>query len=148
MVPYSSHSCTCDPPTRKSAIYTDSIAILSPRNTAICTLILASFRRLLPQEGAFLHQIKLMLSLVVGGYNSCTLKLQRMPIWNSMFLFQKRYNLTLQCTLDISKIDLQRLLPFIYDTLHAPPWSLWLQRTYKQGNKLRVCHLTVSIQLR
>ncbi len=32
------------------------LACYCPRNAAICTLILASFRRLLRQEGAFLHQ--------------------------------------------------------------------------------------------
>ena len=35
----------------------NSIAALSLRNTAICTLILASFRRLLRQEGAFLEKM-------------------------------------------------------------------------------------------
>ena len=36
----------------------NSIALMTPRNTAICTFILARFRRLLREEGAFLHQNK------------------------------------------------------------------------------------------
>ena len=34
----------------------DQLACVGPRQAVVCTLILASFRRLLRQEGAFLHQ--------------------------------------------------------------------------------------------
>ena len=34
----------------------NQIAVQSDRNTAVCSLVIAQFRRLLRQEGAFLHQ--------------------------------------------------------------------------------------------
>ena len=66
------------PGNRQSTL--NSIALMTPRNTAICT-ILAS----LVSGGYFDRKelsstrIKLMLSRVAGGFNSCTLKLPKMP---------------------------------------------------------------------
>ena len=63
-----------------------------------------------------------MLSLVDDGYNSYTLNLE---VAKDAHLelnvpFPKTLQANSACTLNISKIDLQRVLPFTYDTLHVP----------------------------
>ena len=99
----------------------NSIAILSPRNTAICTLILASFRRLLRQEGAFLHQNKADAKSCGWWIQQLHLEVAKDAHLELNVPFPKALQSNPACTLDISKIDLQRVLPFTYDTLHAPP---------------------------
>ena len=107
------------PENRQSTL--NSIAVLSPRNTAICTLILASFRRLLRQEGAFLHQNKADAKSCGWWMQQLHLEVAKDAHLELNVPFPKALQSNPACTLDISKIDLQRVLPFTYDTLHAPP---------------------------
>ena len=64
------------------------LACQSPRNAAVCTLILASFRCLLRQEGAFLHQQSADQNLCNGGsWNSMNVLLvTHMFSWTLSFL--------------------------------------------------------------
>ena len=107
------------PVNRQSSL--NSIALLSPRNTAICTLILASFRRLLRQEGAFLHQNKADAKSCGWWIQQLHLEVAKDAHLELNVPFPKTLQANPACTLNISKIDLQRVLPFTYDTLHVPP---------------------------
>ena len=73
----------------------NSIAALSLR---IRQSVLSSLRvsdDYFDRKELFSIRIKLMRSLVTGGFNSCTLKSRRMPIWSLMSLSQKCNILTL-----------------------------------------------------
>ena len=107
------------PVNRQSTL--NSIALLSPRNSAICTLILASFRRLLRQESAFLHQNKADAKSCGWWIQQLHLEVAKDAHLELNVPFPKTLQANSACTLNISKIDLQRVLPFTYDTLHVPP---------------------------
>lgn len=108
------------------------------RETAICTLILASFRRLLRQGELFSTRIKLMPKIVIGGYNSYTSKLLKTPILNWMYLSQ--FN-NPACTVDTSKLDLQRVLPLTYNTLHTPPLVTVVTTNIQAGEQVAILPL-------
>ena len=95
----------------------NQIAVQSDRNTAVCSLVIAQFRRLLRQEGAFLHQ------------NAC---LAKPPTWWIDELLcqitrQSHLQLRLErflpptqqaCTLNHTNPQLSRVVPISLQTLH------------------------------
>ena len=107
------------PTNRQSTL--NSIALMTPRNTAICTLTLASFRRLLRQEGAFLHQDKADAKPCGWWIQQLHFEVAKDAHLELNVPFPKVQQSNPVCTVDTSKLDLQRVLPFTYDTLHAPP---------------------------
>ncbi len=97
------------------------LACQSPRNAVVCTLILACFRRLLRQEGAFLHQQAAeakpvqwwIMKVHEGVARDAHVQLQiDFPVCNSTVG---------RCTLNDALVGVQRILPLDYSTMHLPP---------------------------
>ena len=133
----------------------NSIAILSPRNTAICTLILASFRRLLRQEGAFLHQNKADAKPCNWWIQQLHLEVAKDAHLELNVPFPKVQQSNPVCAVDISKLDLQRVLPFTYDTLHTPPMvTVATQALFGKDERLifkrfgKICLLSKQISMK
>ena len=99
----------------------NDIAIRSRRSATICTLILAAFRRLLRQEGAFVHQARgepksvawWCDTLIESTCQDATKEL-------GVPLLHPRANRT-HCLLHAHLIDTMRVLPTDITTMHLPP---------------------------
>ena len=127
------------PSNRQSTL--NSIATISPRNTAICTLILASFRRLLRQEGAFLHQNKADAKPCGWWIQQLHFEVAKDAHLELNVPFPKVQQSNPVCTVDMSKLDLQRVLPFTYDTLHAPPMVTVATTDIQAGEQVAILPL-------
>ena len=97
------------------------LACQSPRHAVVCTLVLASFRRLLRQEGAFLHQQSAeakkvqwwILKLHENVARDAHVQLHvEFPVHGKGFG---------RCTLDDAFVGARRILPLDYSTMHLPP---------------------------
>ena len=92
------------------------LACQSPRNAAVCTLILASFRRLLRQEGAFLHQQSADAKLVQWW----VMKLHESVARDAHVQLNVEFPVG-RCSLSDTQVGVQRILPLDYSTMHLPP---------------------------
>ena len=113
----------------------NQIAIMSDRNTAVCSLVIAQFRRLLRQEGAFLHQnagppkpptwwIDELLSQVTRQ-SHLQLRLERYlpPVQQA-------------CTLNHSNLQLSRVIPISLQTLHSASLQVVTRADVIQGDTI------------
>ena len=108
---------------------------MSDRNTAVCSLVIAQFRRLLRQEGAFLHQ---------------NAGLPRPPTWwidellsqvtrqSHLQLRLERYLPPVQqaCTLNHSNLQLSRVVPISLQTLHCASLQVVTRADVIQGDTI------------
>ena len=94
------------------------LACYSPRHAAICTLILASFRRKKREEGAFLHQ-RTAESNAVPWWIS---KLHEMVARDAHVQLQVQFPVSCgspgRCSLCADQVGIQRILPLDYSTMH------------------------------
>ena len=97
------------------------LAAASPRHAAVCALVIANFRRLLRQEGAFLHQSAAEPKEVTWWIS----KLHEMVAQDAHIELQVHFpvscDVSVRCTLCSAKVDVQRILPLDYSTMHLPP---------------------------
>ena len=114
---------------------------MTPRNTAICTLILASFRRLLRQEGAFLHQNKADAKPCSWWIQQLHLEVAKDAHFELNVSFPIMQNSNPVYTIDTSKLDLQRVLPLTYDTLHTPPMVTVATTDIQAGEQVAILPL-------
>ena len=99
----------------------NDIAVTSRRTATICTLVLAAFRRLLRQEGAFVHQARgepksvawWCDTLIESTCQDATKEL-------GVPLMHPRTN-RMHCLLHSQLIDTVRVLPTEITTMHLPP---------------------------
>ena len=119
----------------------NSIALITPRNTAICTLILASFRRLLRQEGAFLHRNKADAKNSSWWVQQLHLEVAKDAHFESNVPFPIQPSSHPVCTVDTSKLDLQRVLPLTYNTLHTPPLVTVVTTNIQAGEQVAMLPL-------
>ena len=119
----------------------NSIALMTPRNTAICTLILASFRRLLRQEGAFLHQNKADAKSSSWWIQQLHLEVAKDAHFELNVSFPIMQSSNPVCTVDTSKLDLQRVLPLTHDTLHTPPLVTLATTDIQAGEQVAILPL-------
>ena len=121
------------------------LAKLGVRHAVICTLILASFRRLLRQEGAFLHQnaaerkgllwwISTLHEMVASG-SHIELGIE----------FPKELGATGCCSLSAQKVTLQKVLPLDYSTMHLPPVVGISVEPFKQDEQVAVLPMSSPI---
>ena len=123
------------------------IAGNNDRNTAVCSLVIAQFRRLLRQEGAFLHQETCQaksitwwvdeLLVQVTGQAHLQLRLDRYmpPVIRA-------------CSLDHHNIRITRTVPISLQSLHQAPLQLvYPSRQLIRGIHLRVLILVAILQL-
>ena len=113
----------------------NQIAVQSDRNTAVCSLVIAQFGRLLRQEGAFLHQ------------NTC---LAKPPTWWIDELLcqitrQSHLQLRLErflpptqqaCTLNHTNLQLSRVVPISLQTLHYASLQVVTRTKVMQGDTI------------
>ena len=96
------------------------LAVASPRHAAVCTLVIANFRRLLTQEGAFLHQSAAEPKEVTWW----VIKLHEMVAQDAHIELQVHFPVSCgasgRCSLCSEKVDVQRILPLEYSTMHLP----------------------------
>ena len=97
-------------------------AACNPRHAAVCALVLASFRRLLRQEGAFLRQCAAEPKDVTWWIA----KLHEMVAQDAHIELQVPFPMSLgasgRCSLCSDKVAVQRILPLEYSTMHLPPF--------------------------
>ncbi len=110
----------------------NQIAVESDRHTAVCSLVVAQFRRLLRQEGAFLHQ---------------DASLAKPPTWwidelLSQITSQAHLQLRLErflpptqqvCTLSHANMQLTRSVPISLHTLHHASLQVVIRTEVAQG---------------
>ena len=97
------------------------LACQSPRNAAVCTLILASFRRLLRQEGAFLHQQAAEAKLVQWWIVTLHENVARDAHVQLQVDFPICQGAVARCCLNCDQVGVQRILPLDYSSMHLPP---------------------------
>ena len=97
------------------------LACQSPRHAMVCTLVLASFRRLLRQEGAFLHQQ----SADAKRVQWWVLKLHENVARDAHVQLQVEFPVHGEalgrCSVSDNLVGAQRILPLDYSTMHLPP---------------------------
>ena len=99
----------------------NDIAIRSRRTATICTLVLAAFRRLLRQEGAFVHQVRgEPRSVAWSCENLIESTCQDATKELGVPLLHPRTKRT-HCLLHSHLIDTVRVLPTDITTMHLPP---------------------------
>ena len=116
----------------------NDIAVNSRRTAAICTLVLAAFRRLLRQEGAFVHQVRgepksvawWCETLIESTCQDATKEL-------GVSLMHPRINRA-HCRLHAHLIDTVRVLPTDIATMHLPPVVNISLQNGKAGDRLGV----------
>ena len=96
------------------------LACQSPRHAVVCTLVLASFRRLLRQEGTFLHQQ----SAEAKKVQWWILKLHENVARDAHVQLHVEFPVQGEgfgrCTLDDALVGARRILPLDYSTMHLP----------------------------
>ena len=97
------------------------LACQSPRNAAVCALILACFRRLLRQEGAFLHQQSAEAKLVQWWILKLHENVARDAHVQLQVDFPICHGALERCSLNGAQVGVQRILPLDYSTMHLPP---------------------------
>ena len=113
----------------------NQIAGDSDRNTAVCSLVVAQFRRLLRQEGAFLHQDACQAKPVTWWIDELLVQI------TSQAHLQLRLERFLPpalrvCTLDHSNIRITRSVPISIHTLHHASLQVVVQQAAEQGDTL------------
>ena len=98
----------------------DQLARIGVKHAVTCTLVLASFRRLLRQEGAFLHRNVLIPKMSSGGslHSMKWLPLIHILNWVSNFLQEHgRWG----AVASAQKVAIEKVLPLDYSTMLLPP---------------------------
>ena len=99
----------------------DQLACQSSRHAAVCTLVLASFRRLLRQEGAFLHQQAAEAKKVQWWISKLHENVALDAHVQLNVAFPVQGGGIGRCTLDDALVGARRILPLDYSTMHLPP---------------------------
>ena len=97
------------------------LACQSPRHAVVCTLILACFRRLLRQEGAFLHQHSADAKRVQWWILKLHESVARDAHVQLHVDFPVSGETVGRCSLSDTQVGSQRILPLDYSTMHLPP---------------------------
>ena len=112
------------------------LASISPIYSAICTLTLAAFRRLLRQEGAFYHQtpndpksICWWIDTLLSAVSQDAPQELEVPFFRAM-------RLTPRCKVNSATITLSRVLPVDIDTMHLPPVVCSFQQDGSPGDSI------------
>ena len=111
----------------------NQIAGDNDRNTAICSLVVAQFRRLLRQEGAFLHQDASQAKSVTWWIDELLVQITsqaHLQLRLERFLVPISRN----CTLDHHNIRIARTVPISIHTLHQAPLQVVVQEAVEQGD--------------
>ena len=97
------------------------LARMGVKHAVTCTLVIASFRRLLRQEGAFLHQTAAEPKDVLWWITT----LHEMVATDSHIElgveFPKRTWAMGCCSLSAQNVSVERVMPLDYSTMHLPP---------------------------
>ena len=97
------------------------LACQSPRHAVVCTLVLASFRRLLRQEGAFLHQQSAEAKRVQWWILKLHENVARDAHVQLHVEFPVHGEGLGRCNLNDTLVGARRILPLDYSTMHLPP---------------------------
>ena len=98
----------------------DQLACAGSRQAIVCTLILASFRRLLRQEGAFLHQQAAAAKSVQWWVITLHENVAKDAHIQLQVDFPRCKGTSGRCTLDDTQVGVQRILSLNYSTMHLP----------------------------
>ena len=99
----------------------NDIAVGSSRAAAICTLVLAAFRRLLRQEGAFVHQQRGMPRSILWWCETLIQQVCQDATKELRVPLLQPVRAESQCIVQTAHIDMVRVLPVSIDTMHLPP---------------------------
>ena len=123
----------------------DQLACAGSRQAIVCTLILASFRRLLRQEGAFLHQQAAAAKSVQWWVITLHENVAKDAHIQLQVDFPRCKGTSGRCTLDDTQVGVQRILPLNYSTMHLPPIVGICQEKVEAGDQLAVLPLNSPI---
>ena len=123
----------------------DQLACAGSRQAVVCTLILASFRRLLRQEGAFLHQQAAAAKSVQWWVVTLHENVAKDAHIQLQVDFPRCKGTSGRCTLDDTQVGVQRILPLDYSSMHPPPIVGICQEKVEVGNQLAVLPLNSPI---
>ena len=97
------------------------LACQSTRHAVVCTLVLTSFRRLLRQEGAFLHQQSADAKRVQWWLLKLHENIARDAHVQLNVDFPVHGEALGRCSLSDALVSAQRILPLDYSAMHLPP---------------------------
>ena len=131
-------------PTERS-VTLDQLACQGPRQAAVCRLILASFRRLLRQEGAFLHQLVAEAKPAQWWIVTLHENVARDAHVQLQVDFPNCQGIVGRCSLQDDRVGVQRILPLDYSTMHLPPVVGICQGDVEANNQLAVLPLSSPV---
>ena len=99
----------------------NDIAVNSRRTATICTLVLAAFRRLLRQEGAFVHQVRGEPKSVAWWCDTLIESTCQDATKELCVPLMHPRTTRMHCLLHAQLIDTVRVLPTDITTMHLPP---------------------------
>ena len=123
----------------------DQLAGVGSRQAIVCALILASFRRLLRQEGAFLHQQAAAAKPVQWWVLTLHENVAKDAHIQLQVDFPRCKGTSGRCTLDDTQVGVQRILPLNYSTMHLPPIVGVCQENAEAGDRLAVLPLNSPV---
>ena len=123
----------------------DQLACVGPRQAVVCTLILASFRRLLRQEGAFLHQHAAEAKSVQWWIATLHENVAKDAHVQLQVDFPRCQGTGGRCMLNDAQVGVQRILPLDYSTMHLPPLVGICQENVAACNQIAVLPLNSPI---
>ena len=123
----------------------DQLASGGSREAIVCTLVLASFRRLLRQEGAFLHQQAAAAKPVQWWVLTLHENVAKDAHIQLQVDFPRCKGTSGRCTLDDTQVGVQRILPLNYSTMHLPPIVGVCQEKVEAGDRLAVLPLNSPV---
>ena len=113
----------------------NQIAVESDRNAAVCSLVVAQFRRLLRQEGAFLHQNASLAKPPTWWIDELLCQITRQS--HLQLRLERLLPPTQQaCTLNHTNMQLSRAVPISLQTLHHASLQVVIRTEVAQGDTI------------
>ena len=123
----------------------NEIALMSPRHTAVCTIIVVNFRRLLRQEGAFLHQKSNDPRPISWWVQQLHAEVAQEAHYELGVSYPLARSGVTNCLLAADFVELQTVIPLDYPTMHLPS-KVVIARSAFEAKKL-VATLELGTQL-
>ena len=114
----------------------NAIACTSPRAAAVCTLVVAAFRRLLRQEGSFVHQTPAEPKSVWWWIEHLLSEVSQNATQELHIDFFGPSLITGHCLVHTEGIVPRRVMPLDLETMHLPPMVCTIASSGNNGDRV------------
>ena len=114
----------------------NAIACTSPRAAAVCTLVVAAFRRLLRQEGSFVHQTPAEPKSVWWWIEHLLSEVSQNATQELHIDFFGPSLITGHCLVHTEGIVPRRVMPLDLETMHLPPMVCTIASSGSNGDRV------------